>query len=435
MDYQDMKRRAAALLAVLLFAMDAYGMEQYARPLQDQNGKAISGATVTVFIGGTTTLAQIYSDNGITAKQNPFTTGINGLVAFYAANGMYDISVVSPRNVFPAEALKGISLFDEAEGAAGQASSITGSDTLPEEPCMIGQVYAENNEGNATFYFCPDGTWKPVGTQAATSLQAVADVGRTIGNATSDTTAVAIGSSADDEFKVMFRDPTLGLRITCRIAGVLDNCNKATMVKSSFRFQITDQSGETLFNFDPNASTPNARYALGTLPTQSTFEVPLQPRGAASVVTESLTTDHTVSRYLTVTDSNSDAVDFEFHVTNRMAGATTLTFRLYGVSTAASPSGNIALDCATTAYTPGTDTYGTHSATGAVRATLTPATQYRPVAVTTSSHTINGGPIAAGDMVRGSCVVHATDTTSAQMANFRLHGRVAITMTLNSLSD
>ena len=53
----------------------------------------LGNASVTVYITGTTTKAALYSDNGITAKANPFTSSATGVVAFYAPDDRYDIVV------------------------------------------------------------------------------------------------------------------------------------------------------------------------------------------------------------------------------------------------------------------------------------------------------------------------------------------------------
>ena len=53
----------------------------------------LSGATCTIYVSGTTTLATLYSDNGITPLANPFLSSLTGQVAFYAANGTYDLVV------------------------------------------------------------------------------------------------------------------------------------------------------------------------------------------------------------------------------------------------------------------------------------------------------------------------------------------------------
>lgn len=49
------------------------------------------GATVTVYVGGTTTLATIYSDSSLTPQANPFTADSNAFWSFYAGDGDYDV--------------------------------------------------------------------------------------------------------------------------------------------------------------------------------------------------------------------------------------------------------------------------------------------------------------------------------------------------------
>jgi len=209
------------------------------------------------------------------------------------------------------------------------------------------------------------------------------------------------------------------------------------LIFPTFKGCIKDvNAGATMLCFAPSAGTRNGMYLVEpNYRPLTTIHVPLNPRGTASGGYESIVTNQPNDYYITLTDADTSAVDFTFFVTNRMAGATTVTFRLVGVSKNASPANNIAFDCAMSSFTPGTDTYTAHVTTGEVRALLTPATQNRPVAVTTSSHTINGGPLVAGDIVKGSCEVHATDTTSTQLTDFRLEAAVAVTLEVNSFSE
>ncbi len=53
----------------------------------------LADATVTVYDAGTTNLASIFSDNGVTSASNPLTVGDDGSFEFYAANGRYDLLV------------------------------------------------------------------------------------------------------------------------------------------------------------------------------------------------------------------------------------------------------------------------------------------------------------------------------------------------------
>lgn len=70
-------------------------MEKYQNNLQDQFGNAIDGTTVEVrdVTGGA--LSSIFSDDGVTAKANPFTATTSEFF-FYAQNGRYDITISGP---------------------------------------------------------------------------------------------------------------------------------------------------------------------------------------------------------------------------------------------------------------------------------------------------------------------------------------------------
>jgi hypothetical protein len=57
------------------------------------------GAQVSIFLAGTTTLAQTYSDrNGTTLTANPITIGASGYVSVYVESGQYDMQVVNGGN-------------------------------------------------------------------------------------------------------------------------------------------------------------------------------------------------------------------------------------------------------------------------------------------------------------------------------------------------
>ena len=61
---------------------------------QAPDGTLVAGASVTVYLAGTLTLASLFSDEGTTAIDNPVTSGVNGRVTFYAESGKYDLSVL-----------------------------------------------------------------------------------------------------------------------------------------------------------------------------------------------------------------------------------------------------------------------------------------------------------------------------------------------------
>lgn len=188
--------------------------------------------------------------------------------------------------------------------------------------------------------------------------------------------------------------------------------------------------------WNPAAGTKNAMYSFGTnyKPLASLY-VPLEAdTGATAMTLTNPVTSQPKAYWGTLTDSNSDGFSFHFPVTGKMVGASTLTVRLWAISTTASPSGNIALDCAAKSYRPGTDTDGAHDTTGEQSVTLTPAVQNREVTGVTSAITING-TVAEHAMIIGACQVNATGTTSAQLANFFLRGEAEIQLLVNSLSD
>src|SRR5579885_277706 len=75
-------------------------MQAYDTTVQDVFGNAIpggitqTGASVTVYVGGTSILASIFADQaGAQPLPNPFTSGPNGQITFFAANGNYDVTV------------------------------------------------------------------------------------------------------------------------------------------------------------------------------------------------------------------------------------------------------------------------------------------------------------------------------------------------------
>lgn len=61
---------------------------------QDASGNIMPGATVTVYEAGTATLATGLQDEAGSPLANPFTADSSAKVAFYAPDGLYDITVV-----------------------------------------------------------------------------------------------------------------------------------------------------------------------------------------------------------------------------------------------------------------------------------------------------------------------------------------------------
>lgn len=98
-------------------------MQQYQNVLQDKFGNVIVGASVAVYVYGTTTPATIYSGNGTgLLPSNTVTTSSLGEFSFYAANGRYSLSITATN--FVAESYSDFILYDPADIGAVTASSV-----------------------------------------------------------------------------------------------------------------------------------------------------------------------------------------------------------------------------------------------------------------------------------------------------------------------
>lgn len=67
-------------------------MQKYQDRVFSTAGQPIQGVLITVYLTGTSTLATLYSDNGVTITGNPVSTDVNGYFYFYAPDGRYDIA-------------------------------------------------------------------------------------------------------------------------------------------------------------------------------------------------------------------------------------------------------------------------------------------------------------------------------------------------------
>lgn len=103
-------------------------MQKYTTTIEAQNNAFLTqlvGAQVSIYNFGTTTLATIYSDNGVTLATNPLTADANGQVSFYAANGRY--SLIAAKVGYSNVSIMDILLNDPANATAGIFTSISAS--------------------------------------------------------------------------------------------------------------------------------------------------------------------------------------------------------------------------------------------------------------------------------------------------------------------
>lgn len=123
-------------------------MQRYFDVVQTQTGRAINGASVSVY-DSNGNLATLYSDDGVTLENNPLTTNADGEYGFYAANGTY--SIVITATGYAGQTLPGVILFDP-NGATIEATSLN-----PDNSYAIGTTV---NAGNV-FRVFQNTTTKP----------------------------------------------------------------------------------------------------------------------------------------------------------------------------------------------------------------------------------------------------------------------------------
>ncbi|CAB4161688.1 Pectate lyase superfamily protein [uncultured Caudovirales phage] len=217
-------------------------MQQYQNVLQDKFGNVIVGASVAVYVYGTTTPATIYSGNGIgLLPSNTVTTNSLGEFAFYAANGRYSLSITATN--FVAESYTDFILYDPADIGAVAASGVafTPFSTIAATNVQnaIQEVVTDlsASSGSSLVGFLQSGT-----SAQATTVQAklrktvsVKDFGA-VGNGIADDTA-AIQAAADYAASIngtLYADSgtykitsTVTISCNCEMSAALFNVNAA----------------------------------------------------------------------------------------------------------------------------------------------------------------------------------------------------------------
>jgi hypothetical protein len=95
-------------------------MQKYINDVKEPDGDVVAGASVTVR-DANGELATLYSDNGVTTTPNPLTTDANGIFSFYAADGIYSLTVSKAGVV--SQTISGVQLFDAVAGERTAATS------------------------------------------------------------------------------------------------------------------------------------------------------------------------------------------------------------------------------------------------------------------------------------------------------------------------
>jgi hypothetical protein len=116
---------------------------------QDNYGNAIPGATITVYDSGTTDLATIYSDDGVTLiSGSSFSADANGQWFFYAPDGDYDVK--QEKSGFTSVTKVDLQLLDRT-AVKSSLMSLTGYSFIQgitPSATTAGQWWLDSNTGN-----------------------------------------------------------------------------------------------------------------------------------------------------------------------------------------------------------------------------------------------------------------------------------------------
>lgn len=123
-------------------------------PLTRDYQQSYPGATVTVYLSGTLTIASIFSDNFNNPLANPFSSDQFGHWFFYAANGVYDVQISGGGLATP-YTFGGILLYDSAAVAQVYSDShtLTGDTTInppvasPPNGSLLTEVIIQDGSG------------------------------------------------------------------------------------------------------------------------------------------------------------------------------------------------------------------------------------------------------------------------------------------------
>ena len=99
-------------------------MQRYVNTFATPNGRPVVGGSVYIYAYPGSSLATLYSDDGVTETANPVLTDENGLFSFYAADGRYSMYLTSSGTV-PLMLTDSILLEDPQDANAIVASNLT----------------------------------------------------------------------------------------------------------------------------------------------------------------------------------------------------------------------------------------------------------------------------------------------------------------------
>ncbi len=241
------------LVAAMLLPGHAWALDHYSNVAQDQNGRAIAGATISVYPAGGATPATIYADNGQTVKANPFTTAIDGVYDFYAPDGLYDIKIskIGYTSIYwdPTKTA-GLSLFDPTQFIVPYGANFP---TFP----LPGSWFALTGDNgtctvlsgaNTTPCRWDGANWVPMGgaTGGGSGSDFIAGTTKQITWANNFANAAKF-LDGNNTGTAIYTDVTNGPQIPCVIAGVENACNYIRTLAAGKYLAYNNNAGTPIF--------------------------------------------------------------------------------------------------------------------------------------------------------------------------------------------
>lgn len=126
---------------------------------QNAAGDVLSGATATLYLAGTTTLATGLKTAAGVALANPFNADADGLIQFFAPNGRYDLKVTAPGRSYtlPIQCIDVTEAVTAAEASALAALTSSQRATTAAELAKVGQIADTYADAHGAAWSVPDG--------------------------------------------------------------------------------------------------------------------------------------------------------------------------------------------------------------------------------------------------------------------------------------
>lgn len=212
--------------------------------------RSYPSCTVTVYNGGTLTLASIASDSIGTPKSNPFTADSDGYISFYATDGTYDVKMSGSGLAAPITR-SGFWVITSAGGGSG----ITGSGTTNRFPIFTSSTAIGNSvfQQVGTSEFAPAATGKRI--NLGTGSQQVVEIANAAVTGTTQNRIAKLTGAPSTAVIATTTDTTKLVGIVIAGAGTAGNAQIVTNGNVSCEFDGATTAG----NYVGASTTTNGK--------------------------------------------------------------------------------------------------------------------------------------------------------------------------------